>query len=395
MQNLLKFDIHRRIILLHKAICTFFLIGIAITLSLWHGQRLFPLVPVIPGMPPLPKPLDYILLGLFAGLLALNIARFRRMLTALLLAAAALMVFLDQMRLQPWVLIYFLALIPFALADFQDEKMRQKYGVLLLGYVQVLLIGVYFWSGLHKFTQSFIDIVYPLLIKGLFRVEDGSWLMENRQWGYVAAVVELSIGLGLIFTKTRNFAVIGAILTHLLIIAWVSPLGGNANYVILPWNAAMIALVLLGAYGMKNRISLRPPAHARLGWATAALALLVWLMPALNLINKWDAYLSFNLYTERISHMYVALRGETLGKTDARLSAYYASENLIEEGKVIDVEKWSFAELKVPVYPAQRVHKAIGRYFCKPPANPDQVMLVTYRRPFVEGNYEVFFCKDC
>ena len=66
-----------------------------------------------------------------------------------------------------------------------------------------------------------------------------------------------------------------------------------------------------------------------------------------------------------------------------------------DDGKVIDVEKWAFDELKVPVYPALRVHKAIGRYFCKPNIDSDQIMLVTYRRPFIDGNYEILSCKDC
>ncbi len=395
MQKLQNLDVHRRILILHKIICVLFLTGIAISLPLWHGQRIFPLAPAVAGLPSLPAPLDYILLALLVGVLALNIARFRRFFTASLLGAMALMVFLDQMRLQPWVFIYFLALFPLTLADFHNEKTRRKLGLPLLGYLQVLLVGVYFWSGLHKFTQSFIDFVYPLLLKGLFRVQDGSWLMEHRQLGYGAAAVELLIGLGLIFPKTRNLAVLGAVLMHLLIIAWVSPLGSNPNYVIIPWNVAMISLVVLGAYGMKNRISLWPAAHADLRWATAALACLIWFMPALNLDNRWDAYLSFNLYTERTPHMYVALRQEALQQIDPRLATYFADASLIEEGEVIDVELWSFAELNVPVYPARRVHKAIGRYFCRSPINPDQVMLVAYKRPFVEGNYEVFFCKDC
>ncbi len=224
---------------------------------------------------------------------------------------------------------------------------------------------------------------------------EGHWLLENLELGYGAAVIELLVGLGLIFPKTRNIAVFGAIATHLLIIAWLSPLGGNTNYVVIPWNVAMIALVWLSCYGQKNRLSLWLPAHPRLRIATLALAMLVWIMPALNLKNQWDAYLSFNLYSERISHMYVGLRKDALKQADERLSAYFVGGNLIEEGKAIDVTDWAYKELHVPVYPAPRVFRAIGRHFCKPPANPDEIMLVTFRRPFREGHYEVLSCEDC
>lgn len=387
MSALSNLNAETRVRWIHRAVCLFFLIGIGMSLPLWAGERLFPHIPVFRDME-LPGAVHWALAGLLAIALVMNMVLLKKLWAAALLILMALIILPDQMRLQPWVFVYFLIIFPLGLV-----ALTAKNAASLLNYVQILLIGVYVWSGLHKFTQSFIDIVYPLLLKGLFKISDDSYLLEAREWGYFLAAVELSIGIGLVFPKTRNVAVIGAVFTHLLIIAWV--LIGNPNYTILPWNAAMIAVVILSSWNVKNRISLWPATSPGLRWATAALALLIWLMPVLNIKNKWDAYLSFNLYTERISHMYVGLRQQALEGIDPRLSDYYAEENLIEEGRVIDVEKWSFDELKVPVYPALRVHKAIGRYFCQAPANTDQIMLVTFRRPFREGHYEVFFCKDC
>jgi len=395
MQKLLPLNDWQRIAFLYRIICILFFIGILLSLPLWHGQRLFPLVPVIPGLPALPSPADYILVGLLLAALLLNAFRIQRVSTMALLGIIAVLVFFDQMRLQPWVYLYVLVLIPFAIPDFNKEKDKVAYSPALLNYLQVLLVGVYCWSGLHKFTPSFIEIVHPFLLKSLFRVPDGHWLLENPELGYGAAVIELLVGLGLIFPKTRNLAVFGAISTHLLIIAWLSPIGGNTNYVVIPWNFAMIAFVWLSCYGQKNRMSLWLPAYPRLRIATLALAMLVWVMPALNLKEKWDAYLSFNLYSERISHMYVGLRKDALKQADKRLSAYFVEGNLIEEGKAIDVTDWAFKELHVPVYPAPRVFRAIGRHFCKSGVNPDDLLLVTYRRPFREGHYEVLSCKDC
>lgn len=384
-----------RTALIYKSTCILFFIGILLSWPLWHGQRLFPLVPLFRDFPALPAPVDFILAGLLLAALLLNAFRLRRVFTIVLLGIIVALVFFDQMRLQPWTYLYFLVLIPFALVDFSEEKDKMPSSSALLNYLQVLLIGVYCWSGLHKFTPSFIEVVHPYLLKSLFRVPDGHWLLQNLELGYAAAAIELLVGLGLIFPKTRNLAVWGAISTHLLIIAWLSPIGGNTNYVVIPWNMAMIALVWLSCYGQKNRLSLWLPTQPKLRMATLALAMLVWVMPALNLNNQWDAYLSFNLYSERISHMYVGLRKDALKQADERLSAYYVEGNLIEEGKAIDVTDWSYKELHVPVYAAPRVFRAIGRHFCKPGVNPDEIMLVTYRRPFREGHYEVLNCKDC
>lgn len=387
MSALTQLNTEARVRWIHRAVCLFFLIGIGMSLPLWAGERLFPHIPVFSGLE-LPGAAHWGLAGLLAIALVLNMVQLKKWWAALLLGLMVLIVLPDQMRLQPWVFVYFLILFPLGWV-----ALTAKNAASLLNYVQILLVGVYVWSGLHKFTQSFIDMVYPLLLKGLFKLPEDNYLLEVREWGYLLAAVELSIGIGLIFPKTRNLAVIGAVFTHLLIIAWV--LVGNPNYTILPWNAAMIAVVILSSWNVKNRISLWPKTSLPLRWATVGLALLIWLMPVLNTKNKWDAYLSFNLYTERISHLFVGMRQQALEGIDPKLNNYFAEENLIEEGRVIDVEKWSFDELKVPVYPALRVHKAIGRYFCRPPADPNQIMLVTYRRPFREGHYEVFFCKDC
>ncbi len=395
MQKLIALSGWQRLTLLYRCIGMLFFIGVLLSLPLWHGQRLFPLIPLIPEFPALPVPFDYILAGLFLLLLLLNGIWIQRRLTIALLGFTALMIFFDQMRLQPWVFLYLLILIPFALVDFSKEKDKTAQSFAVLNYLQVLLVGVYCWSGLHKFTPSFIETTHLYLLKGLFRVPDGHWLLEQLELGYGAAAIEFLVGLGLVFPKTRNIAVLGATATHLLIIAWLSPVGGNTNYVVIPWNIAMIALVWLSCYHQKNRLSLWRPAQPRLRMATLALAMLVWVMPVLNLKEQWDAYLSFNLYTERISHLYVGLRMDALKKSDPRLSAYYGEGSLIAEGKVIDVTAWAFGELHVPVYPAPRVFRAIGRHFCKSGVNPDEIMLVTYRRPFREGHYEAFSCKDC
>lgn len=387
MPALSNLNTETRIRWIHRAVCLFFLVGIGMSLPLWAGERLFPHIPVVRGME-LPGAVHWVLIGLLAVALVMNVVQIKKLWVAILLGLMVVIILPDQMRLQPWVFVYFLVLFPFSWVSLND-----KYVAALLNYVQILLIGVYAWSGLHKFTQSFIDVTYPMLLTGLFKLPIDSYLLQVREWGYVLAAIELSIGIGLAFPKTRNWAVIGAVFTHLLIMAWV--LISNPNYTILPWNVAMIALVILSSWRIKSRISLWPPVSSRLRWATAGLVLLIWIMPVLNTRNKWDAYLSFNLYTEQVSHVYVGLRQEALDNIPPRLKAYFAEEKLIEEGRVIDVEKWSFDELKVPVYPALRVHKAIGRHFCQSTSNADQIMLVTYRRPFREGHYEVFFCKDC
>ena len=71
-------------------------------------------------------------------------------------------------------------------------------------YFLILLVGIYVWSGLHKFTPSFIDIVYPFMLKSLFKLNDGHYLLEERSWGYFFAGLEVLIGIGLVFSKNKD-----------------------------------------------------------------------------------------------------------------------------------------------------------------------------------------------
>jgi len=391
-----KYFIHdatMRIRWIHLFVCFCFLLGLVVSLPLWAGERIFPHIPVFQYLK-FTESIHWIITILLCLILIINILYLKKIWTTVLLCLIIFAVLCDQMRLQPWVYIYVLILFPMCLVTIKSkDKNVNKHDSFILNYFLILLIGIYVWSGLNKFTPSFIDIVYPYMLKSLFNLNDGHYLLKVREWGLLFASLETFIGIGLVFSKTRNIAVIGAIIMHLQIIVWV--IVGNPNYTILPWNICMIAVVYLSGWNNDQTLQLIPDSSSLLRKSTIGLIILVWIMPSLNLKNKWDAYLSFNLYTERISHMYVGLRQKALNEINPRLSAYFVSENIIDDGKVIDVEKWAFDELKVPVYPALRVHKAIGKYFCKPTIDADQIMLVTYRRPFINGNYKILTCKEC
>lgn len=385
----------QRLSVIYKSVCICFLIGIFITFPLWHHDRLFPMVPFYTVFSNVGAGIHYSLLAVFLLTIISNVIWEKSWLIIALIVAIILLVLLDQMRLQPWVFIYFLMFIPFILYFNLKGKADKNISSQMLNYIRILLIGTYAWSGLHKFSTEFIENVYPVMMMGLFKVQQESWLIETKELGYGLAMVEVLIGLGLIFPSTRRWSVLMAIIQHLLIIAWVSPIGGNTNYAILPWNVAMMLLVVFSAYKTNDATRLWPAGLNSLKWSTALLVLFVWILPALNIKDKWDAYLSFNLYTERISHMFVALRQQAIEEVDPEHLKYLAFDNLIDEGKVIDIELWSFQELNVPVYPSPRVHRVIGRYFCSKVSNEQNLMLVTYRKPFIDGNYKIFHCKDC
>lgn len=355
------------------------------------------MAPLVPGMPVLPAPLDWVLLGLLGvALLALLFVPDRRFAFAVL-GLLAVLLFQDQMRWQPWVYTYVLLLIPFAWKTTTPKTNKKKTTPSdtidpYIPYVQIFLAGLYFWGGAHKLNANFGDAIYPLFVKALLKLPDGHWLYQAKLFSYFIPVTEIIVGIGMLIPRLRRLAAIGAIVTHLIIIAYL--ISTNDNHIVLPWNIAMIGIVYLSSFNYKNKIILWRPQADHWRGLTIGLAVLVGLMPALNLRGKWDTYLSFNLYSGNIYHLYIAVKNASVGKLDPRLSDYYAPQNIIDDGKVIDVSDWSFNELKVPVYPEKRIFRTIARHFCESGISEADLMFVEYQPPLTPGKYRTYTCDN-
>ncbi|NUQ26554.1 MAG: DoxX family protein [Saprospiraceae bacterium] len=383
--------------LIRKICSAGLLLGIGLSLTLWTSQRLFPMAPVFPGLPVLPTPFDWVLLALLAVALLICLVIPDRRAVIVVMALLAVMLLQDQMRWQPWVYTYVLLLIPFAWKIAAPKTGKKKPAPVdlvhpYIPYVQIFLVGLYFWGGLHKLNANFGEVIYPLFVKALLKLPDGHWMYQAKVFSYFIPVTEIIVGIGLLIPRLRKLAAIGAIVTHLIIILYLSPLGLNDNHIVIPWNLAMIGVVYFSSFNNKNKLVLWRPQADHWRWLTIGLAVLVWLMPALNLRGKWDTYLSFNLYSGNINHMYVAVKNGSIGKLDKGLSDYFAAQNIIDDGKVIDVSDWSFNELNVPVYPEKRVFRAISRYFCELDIPADDLMFVEYQPPLTPGKYRTYTC---
>jgi len=69
-------------------------------------------------------------------------------------------------------------------------------------------------------------------------------LIEVMRWTIASApVVELAIGLALWVPSLRRAAIAAAVVLHLAALLFLGPLGYNYNWVVWPWNLAMIGLV--------------------------------------------------------------------------------------------------------------------------------------------------------
>ena len=131
----------------------FFLTGFIMSINLWIPNRFFPLLPYFDIHLDIPVAIEYALTALLFLSLAVAILLNNRFILMLFFALLLLFIFQNQNRWQPWVHIYALLLIPFAIKKSAKQKDHSH-------YFQIIMIGIYVWSGIHKFNPHFIDATF-------------------------------------------------------------------------------------------------------------------------------------------------------------------------------------------------------------------------------------------
>jgi hypothetical protein len=375
-----------RIALIRKAIGIFFLAGIALSFPLWTGDRLFPATPILDLIKDLRLSSDIFFLTILVISLGLSFFSSYRGFVLLSVFSITIMMVCDQMRWQPWVYLYTLMLIAFLITDDSPQGNRMR-----LNNLRIILTGVYFWSGAHKLNPNFIDHTYRDIITRFLNIQNISETMLTL--GYVIPLTEITMGLALLTSRFRNAAVCLAAFSHIFILLFLSPLGINANSVVYPWNLAMIVFVVLLFWNEKAVMVFSfSKLHRNIG--QLSFILLIWILPFLNFFGMWDHFLSFSLYSDNENIYYIAIEEKELPKIDDRLRPFLAEVPGISGGRLIDINKWTLNELNVPFYPERRVFKVVAKTFCDLGIEEGKIIFLELKRPFREGEYFNFTCKD-
>jgi hypothetical protein len=372
-QNIWRFVQQRRVLVLKIAIVIGLLCGFCLSWRLWISVRSFPLSPIAGWLPAIPYPLDHILFFITLGLLAAialvgNSAR----LTLIFLGLAGLLSLWDQTRWQPWFYQYFFMLSALGLYALPRSEIRHVTSA--IDACRLIIIFTYLWSGIQKLNANFVTETWPDAASGLLRLFPQSARGLPPSVALMVPLTEIAIGVALITRRFRNTAVVLAVATHIFVFAMLVLSGENT--VVWPWNLAMIVFVVLlfwRAEGgdAKELFRVKTPFKV-------VVLLLFGLLPALSFFDLWDSYLSMALYS---------------GNTDQ--AVIYVTPNVIEHfPKVVlphvwqetkpmflDVNRWSYGELNVPLYPEPRIYKNIAREVCTYAENSPDIRLRIKQKP--------------
>jgi hypothetical protein len=364
---------------IQRTVLLFLFAGILLSYKLWISDRNFPLSPVFDPLTVSPF-VDRLLISLFLVLIIVDLFLEKKILTTLILMMLTFLVAMDQMRLQPWIYIYFLFMLPLVLSN--DDRFT-------LNSIRLIIPGIYVWSGVHKMNEYFVQYLKGILVEVINVQRNVPFLESFIQF---IPFFELAVGLALLFPTFRQPGVWAAAILHSVVLLLMGPTGANMNSVIWPWNLAMTIMVVLVFHNQDGRVILHSSAPAKRA-ISFTLAILVWILPSFNYIGWWDNYLSFSLYSGKISNFYIAIKQDQVHKIEKGFHQYFAEIEGLQGGEVIDVQKWCMEELNVPFTGEARIFKNISKSFCLLDIPNDDLMFLGIPPNGGEASV-VFTCND-
>ena len=374
----MNLSVSRRLEYFRIAILIFFISGIILSFPLWTHDRLFPPLPLFPNCSFLISPTDYIVLAAVLILFAFVLINFRKFLLLVILGLLALLVADDQNRLQAWVYVYALLLLGFSFSRDEESTMR---------CLRVIFIGIYVWSGIHKLNYGFMHGTFEGVLVQITGT-DASQIRSYDEAGIFIPAMEMAIGLMLIIPNARKFAGILGALLHTLIITYLIVWAENSNFIVIPWNLAMIAGLCLLFWNTHDHLFDRSSLK---DYRLAMFMLVAWCLPVLNFFGFWDHYTSFSYYSGKASAFYVALSDEAQKSIDKKVHKYFVVPNGVSGGTFLDMNSWSLGELHVPLVAQDRTFEAIRNSFCKMGLPEDGI----YFFEVIPGRKQTYIRKTC
>ncbi|MEO6848988.1 MAG: hypothetical protein ABI203_01905 [Mucilaginibacter sp.] len=318
--------------------------------KIWTADRLFPTAPAFEFLDHVPAAIHMALFLISLLFISLVFVRNNKFFLMGLMVVEILSCLLDQNRWLPWEYLYL-----FILFIYLTNTVTPKQ---IVACIIFLLVSTYFYSGLCKLNEGFVQIVWiNMVLRGFFKLPA---YFYNNPWvhyaGYLSGIVELLSGIGLLFKKTQRISAWILITTHLFILILLGPLGFRGYQVLWPWNIAMI-LFLYIIFLKKGETAIAFPAIFT-KWNM--LVFICWgILPALSFFGYWDKNLSSNLFSANLPGMIICVKDTSACKPLQRFCYKKDNLNLCNGEAKIDIQSWVRAETNVAAYPEVRVFRII------------------------------------
>ncbi len=158
-----------------------------------------------------------------------------------------------------------------------------------------------------------------------------------------------------------------------------------------PWNLAMSLFVLTLFWQDEDT-----PATSILKpiGAVQTLALILFaVMPAFSLIGIWDSYLSSALYSGATYQGVVLVSSAVIERLPASVHPHVWQES---KPFFLDINRWAYGELNVPVYPEPRIYRKVAEQVCQYADSSPEIKLMILDQPNLltgQRKREYFDCE--
>lgn len=345
--------------------------------KVWSADRIFPVLPPFSFTPEI-APVFHLIIAILSLIGLVTIFFFPNNIKIIFTVFSLEIVtcFLDQMRWQPWEYHY---LLIFLFYLFHNKNQKQ-----FVWLCMILMISIYFFSGIFKLNGAFLHQIWERMILNRF-FEMPSHLNSNpiiHYSGLILPFLEISIAFGLLLFKNKRPFLLLAILSHLFVLLFLGPLGLNYNQIVWPWNILMIAMVFLLFYLPSEKIEMNEFLKSKFNVVAVTI---LSILPFLNFFEKWDDHLSFELYSGKTKKMIICIENpEVYPELNQFLNQKKSRVNCNNNNN-IDVLSWTFNELNVPIYPEERTFITLKKQWIKKYPNLKSTFCF-YQYPFKEDD---------
>ena len=348
-----------------------FLLTIFIANKLWFGDsRMIPTIGMWQNAIQLSNLVQNICsTSLVLGLLLSLSNKLYRYGTILSVLAFSVLVIDDINRLQTYYYQYLAMLVCLSVLK-KEGEINQASALYLI------MVGIYFHSGLTKLNTNFIHYVFPNMLYAFHYVSLESW--QNSSWQFIAYSIplgEMILAILILLPKTRKISLYAALVLHLGILFSIGPWGLDWNPIVWIWNLSMMAL----NWRLYNTLQDHNIIYKNI--VSLTVILLFILMPFFNRLGLWDNALSFSLYSGTSPNRQLHV---SQFKPAQEIPLFYT-----EQDSFIDLNAWVLQDLNTAIYPEDWVFDKVAEQMCEQVSCDTIIPFRVYKQSISYVNYDL------
>lgn len=341
--------------------------GLFSSSALWTNfGRTLPACPLIelPGgdlVPGIIDPIFFVIALVLSALLVFKKAGIATF--GALFASLFLLVLRDLNRFQPWLYEYLL-IISFCLAPLSPGETAEDRKAHSLQAVSILLISMYFFSGLQKINWRFLTAIGPWLIG--HPAENADSYSHDLPMIFTSASMilwEVAAALALCWKRTRISGLVMVLVMHSAILYMLGPSKLNTNAAVWPWNFTQMALLTICFLNCPDaplfKLNLK-----EMPIKVAILAVVSLAVPVLGLLQIADPYPAWALYTGDVPWGSLLIEKSTVEKLPAETAAICKEDESTGLWS-LGMNDWAYLETGAALYSSEFCIRKVAERFAR------------------------------